>query len=90
VPCTTAVKNGSMASHGTNESWSYGRLPRCRVERAAPAAGVDPGHPGAGRVAACPCKIVTGNTVWRNRVMGLYVNSASPADRTYLAVFAGR
>jgi hypothetical protein len=43
-----------------------------------------------GSSALCPCKIVTGNTVWRNRVMGLYVNSASPADRTYLAIFAGR
>jgi hypothetical protein len=42
-----------------------------------------------GSSALCPCKIVTGNTVWRNRVMGLYVNSASPADRTYLAVIAG-
>jgi hypothetical protein len=40
--------------------------------------------------ALCPCKIITGNTVWRNRVMGLYVNSASPAERTYLAVIAGR
>lgn len=38
----------------------------------------------------CPCQVVTGNTVWRNRVMGLYVNSANPADRTYLAVIAGR
>lgn len=42
-----------------------------------------------GSSALCPCKIVTGNTVWRNRVMGLYVNSASPADRTYLAVMTG-
>ena len=40
--------------------------------------------------ALCPCQVVTGNTVWRNRVMGLYVNSASPAERTYLAVIAGR
>ena len=39
-----------------------------------------------GSSSLCPCKIVTGNTVWRNRVMGLYVNSASPAERTYLAV----
>jgi hypothetical protein len=38
----------------------------------------------------CPCKIITGNTVWRNRVMGLYVNSANPADRTYLAAIAIR
>jgi hypothetical protein len=43
-----------------------------------------------GSSALCPCQIVTGNTVWRNRVMGLYVNSASPAERTYLAVIAGR
>jgi hypothetical protein len=40
--------------------------------------------------ALCPCQAVTGNTVWRNRVMGLYLNSASPAERTYLAVIAGR
>lgn len=40
--------------------------------------------------ALCPCKIITGNTVWRNRVMGLYVNSANPADRTYLAIITGR
>jgi hypothetical protein len=39
-----------------------------------------------GSSALCPCKIVTGNTVWHNRVMGLYVNTASPAERTYLAV----
>ena len=32
--------------------------------------------------ALCPCTAVTGNTVWRNRVMGLYVNSASPAEST--------
>jgi hypothetical protein len=43
-----------------------------------------------GSSALCPCRMVTGNTVWRNRVMGLYVNSASPAERTYLAVIAGR
>ena len=43
-----------------------------------------------GSSSLCPCKIVTGNTVWRNRVMGLYVNSASPAARTYLAVLTGR
>jgi len=40
--------------------------------------------------ALCPCTVITGNTVWRNRVMGLYVNSASPAARTYLAVITGR
>ena len=45
---------------------------------------------GSGGSALCPCQAVTGNTVWRNRVMGLYVNSASPAERTYLAVIAGR
>ena len=38
----------------------------------------------------CPCQVVTGNTVWRNRVMGLYVNAGSPAARSYLAVVAGR
>jgi hypothetical protein len=38
----------------------------------------------------CPCRTVTGNTVWRNRVMGLYVTSATPAARTYLAVRTGR
>ena len=43
-----------------------------------------------GSSSLCPCKIITGNTVWRNRVMGLYVNSANPAERTYLAVIAGR
>ena len=40
--------------------------------------------------ALCPCKAVTGNTVWRNRVMGLYLNTSSPAARSYLAVIAGR
>ena len=40
--------------------------------------------------ALCPCQTITGNTVWRNRVMGLYVNSSAPAARSYLAVIAGR
>ncbi len=40
--------------------------------------------------ALCPCRVVTGNTVWRNRVMGLYVNTSAPAARSYLAVIAGR
>jgi hypothetical protein len=33
----------------------------------------------------CPCQLVTGNTVWRNRIMGLYVPGSSPAPHTYLA-----
>jgi len=28
--------------------------------------------------ALCPCQVVTGDTVWRNRAMGLYVNSGDP------------
>ncbi len=40
--------------------------------------------------ALCPCQVVTGNTVWRNRVMGLYMNSSAPVARTYLAVIDGR
>jgi hypothetical protein len=40
--------------------------------------------------ALCPCRLATGNTVWRNRVMGLYVNSSAPVARTYLAVIGGR
>lgn len=40
--------------------------------------------------ALCPCKVVTGNTVWRNRVMGLFVNTGTLAARTYLAVLTAR
>jgi hypothetical protein len=40
--------------------------------------------------ALCLCQAVTGNTVWRNRVTGLYVNASRPAARSYLAVIAGR
>ena len=33
----------------------------------------------------CPCHVITGNTVWRNRVMGLYLPTSSPAPHSYLA-----
>jgi hypothetical protein len=38
----------------------------------------------------CPggCSIVTGNTVYRNHVMGLYVPTGSNATHSYLATFA--
>ncbi len=35
--------------------------------------------------AVCPCSAVTGNTVWRNHIMGLFVPKSSPAPHTYLA-----
>jgi hypothetical protein len=40
----------------------------------------------------CPagCSVVTGNTVYRNHVMGLYIPSGSTALHTYLATVAGR
>jgi hypothetical protein len=38
----------------------------------------------------CPCSIVTGNTVWRNHVMGLYVPTSSPVAHTYLATIPAR
>jgi hypothetical protein len=38
----------------------------------------------------CPCDIVTGNTVWRNHIMGLYIPTSSPAPHTYLARIAAR
>ena len=38
----------------------------------------------------CPCEEVTGNTVWRNHVMGLFVPKSSPGANTYLATVAGR
>ena len=38
----------------------------------------------------CPCNAVTGNTVWRNHVMGLYVPKSSPAAHTYLATIPAR
>ena len=38
----------------------------------------------------CPCATITGNTVWRNRVMGLYVPTSSPAPHTYLAAVPAR
>ncbi len=38
----------------------------------------------------CPCSVTTGNTVWRNRVMGLYIPTSSPAPHTYLATVPAR
>jgi hypothetical protein len=38
----------------------------------------------------CPCSVVTGNTVWRNHVMGLYIPKSSPAPHTYLATLPAR
>ena len=38
----------------------------------------------------CPCSAVTGNTVWRNHIMGLFIPNSSPAPRTYLATVRGR
>ena len=38
----------------------------------------------------CPCSVVTGNTVWRNHIMGLFVPNSSPAPHTYLATVRGR
>ena len=43
-----------------------------------------------GGSALCPCSAVTGNTVWRNHIMGLYVPKSSPAPHTYLAAVAAR
>ena len=40
----------------------------------------------------CPdgCSIVTGNTVYRNHVMGLYIPTGTTAPHTYLATIPGR
>ena len=40
----------------------------------------------------CPdgCSIVTGNTVYRNQVMGLYIPTGATAPHTYLATISGR
>ena len=38
----------------------------------------------------CPCSAVTGNTVWRNHVMGLYVPDSSPVPHSYLAAVRAR
>ena len=38
----------------------------------------------------CPCNAVTGNTVWRDRIMGLYIPKNSPAGHTYLATVPAR
>ena len=38
----------------------------------------------------CPCSAVTGNTVWRNHIMGLFVPNSSPVPHTYLATVRGR
>ena len=40
----------------------------------------------------CPdgCSIVTGNTVYRNQVMGLYIPTGTTAPHTYLATIPGR
>jgi hypothetical protein len=40
----------------------------------------------------CPagCSVVTGNTVYQNRVMGLYLQAGSPTPHTYLAIVSKR
>jgi hypothetical protein len=38
----------------------------------------------------CPCSAVTGNTVWRNHILGLYVPNSSPVPHTYLAAVRAR
>ncbi len=38
----------------------------------------------------CPCNVITGNTVWRNHVMGAYIPKSSPAAHTYLATIRAR
>jgi hypothetical protein len=43
-----------------------------------------------GASALCPCTAVSGNTVWRNHIMGLYVPKSSPAPHTYLATVPAR
>jgi hypothetical protein len=48
-------------------------------------------HPvNVGTSQLCPCSIVTGNTVWRQHVMGLYVPESSPATHTYNATIPAR
>jgi hypothetical protein len=39
----------------------------------------------ASRLCPAGCSAVTGNTVYKNRVMGLYVQASSPTAHTYLA-----
>ena len=38
----------------------------------------------------CPCNVITGNTVWRNHVMGVYIPKSSPVAHTYLATIRAR
>ena len=40
----------------------------------------------------CPdgCSIVTGNTVYQNYVMGLYIPTGTTAPHTYLATIPGK
>lgn len=40
----------------------------------------------------CPdgCSIVTGNTVYGNQVMGLYIPTGTTAPHTYLATISGQ
>src|SRR5262249_55975977 len=38
----------------------------------------------------CPCNFASGDTVYKNHVMGLYVPAGSPSDHTYLATVSRR
>ena len=38
----------------------------------------------------CPCNAVSGNTVWRNHIMGAYIPESSPGPHTYLATIRAR
>src|SRR5262249_53459487 len=40
--------------------------------------------------ALCPCDFASGDTVYKNRVMGLYIPAGSATDHTYLAIVSRR
>jgi hypothetical protein len=40
--------------------------------------------------ALCPCSAVTGNTVWRSHIMGLFLPKSSPVPHSYLAAVRAR
>jgi len=85
----TAVRGGfHLVAMSTAEAASMAFIP------------VRHGHPGratwypvnvpSSSLCSSGCQVVTGNTVYRNHVMGIYIRKGSDSINSYLAIVAGR
>ena len=91
TPCPrrSPTSRGSPLSRAGSTSWRISpAIPRRWSSSRSGARILRPGPLAPGQrwreSALCPCSAVTGNTVWRNRIMGLYVPKSSSATHSYL------